>query len=72
MMRAERNWRRNGRGSVIGSARKSATRPSRPGSAKSSPVKPKAGKVRLYAPTRFVRDWVSRHYGDRVLAYWQA
>jgi len=32
----------------------------------------KAGKVRLYAPTRFVRDWVSRHYGDRVLAYWQS
>jgi chromosomal replication initiator protein len=32
----------------------------------------KAGKLRLYAPTRFVRDWVSRHYGDRVLAYWQA
>ena len=27
----------------------------------------KAGKLRLYAPTRFVRDWVSRHYGDRVL-----
>src|SRR4029453_5153248 len=22
--------------------------------------------------TRFVRDWVARHYGDRVLAYWQA
>src|SRR3981081_4792314 len=32
----------------------------------------KAGKIRLYAPTRFVRDWVARHYGDRVLAYWQA
>src|SRR3954452_21620259 len=32
----------------------------------------KAGKVRLYAPPRFVRDWVSRHYGDRVLAYWQS
>ncbi len=32
----------------------------------------KAGKLRLYAPTRFVRDWVGRHYGDRVLAYWQA
>ena len=32
----------------------------------------KAGKLRLYAPTRFVRDWVSRHYGDRVLAYWQS
>src|SRR6267378_8592120 len=31
-----------------------------------------AGKLRLYAPTRFVRDWVARHYGDRVLAYWQA
>lgn len=30
------------------------------------------GKLRLYAPTRFVRDWVARHYGDRVLAYWQA
>src|SRR5215470_67747 len=32
----------------------------------------KDGKLRLYAPTRFVRDWVARHYGDRVLAYWQA
>ena len=32
----------------------------------------KAGKLRLYAPTRFVRDWVGRHYGDRVLTYWQA
>jgi len=32
----------------------------------------KTGKLRLYAPTRFVRDWVSRHYGDRVLAYWQS
>ena len=32
----------------------------------------KAGKLRLYAPTRFVRDWVGRHYGDRVLAYCQA
>jgi len=31
-----------------------------------------SGKLRLYAPTRFVRDWVARHYGDRVLAYWQA
>ncbi len=71
-MRAERNLRHSGLGFVIGSARKSATRPSRPGSATSSPVKLKAGKVRLYAPTRFVRDWVSRHYGDRVLAYWQA
>jgi len=29
----------------------------------------KDGKLRLYAPTRFVRDWVARHYGDRVLAY---
>src|SRR5215510_4799067 len=36
------------------------------------PGEARAGKVRLYAPTRFVRDWVSRHYGDRVLAYWQA
>jgi len=32
----------------------------------------KDGRLRLYAPTRFVRDWVARHYGDRVLAYWQA
>src|SRR5215813_13360414 len=32
----------------------------------------RTGKLRLYAPTRFVRDWVSRHYGDRVLAFWQA
>ena len=35
-MRAERSWKRTGRASAIGSARKSATRPSRPGSAKSS------------------------------------
>ena len=32
----------------------------------------KDGKLRLYAPTRFVRDWVGRHYGDRVVAYWQS
>ena len=30
------------------------------------------GKLRLYAPTRFVRDWVARHFGDGVLTYWQA
>ncbi len=36
------------------------------------PGESKGGKVRLYAPPRFVRDWVSRHYGDRVLAYWHA
>src|SRR6476619_8457204 len=36
------------------------------------PGESKDGKVRLHAPTRFVRDWVSRHYGDRVLAYWQS
>src|SRR5580698_8837539 len=36
------------------------------------PGESKDGKLRLYAPTRFVRDWVSRHYGDRVLAYWQS
>src|SRR3981189_4016428 len=32
----------------------------------------KAGKLRLYAPTRFVRDWVARPYGGRGRAYWQA
>jgi hypothetical protein len=31
-----------------------------------------AGKVYLYAPTRFVRDWVGRHYGERLLDYWRA
>src|ERR1700760_4790148 len=36
------------------------------------PGESRDGKVRPYAPTRFVRDWVSRHYGDRVLAYWHA
>ena len=27
------------------------------------------GNLYLYAPTRFVRDWVDRHYGERVLAH---
>ena len=71
-LRAGRSSRRTGCASATGSARKSATRPSRPGSARSSWANLKAGKLRLYAPTRFVRDWVARHYGDRVLAYWQA
>jgi len=63
--------RRTGHASAIGSARKSRqgfqdlVREVELGELK-------AGKLRLYAPTRFVRDWVSRHYGDRVLAYWQS
>jgi chromosomal replication initiator protein len=30
-----------------------------------------AGKVRLCAPTRFMRDWVVTHYAERILALWQ-
>ncbi|MGD0026067.1 MAG: chromosomal replication initiator protein DnaA [Xanthobacteraceae bacterium] len=30
------------------------------------------GAVRLSVPTRFLRKWVQSHYGDRVLAQWQA
>ncbi len=29
------------------------------------------GTVRLSAPTRFMRDWVISHYGDRLRALWQ-
>ncbi len=29
-------------------------------------------RVRLTAPTRFMRDWVLSHYGERVRAIWQA
>jgi len=28
------------------------------------------GQVRLSAPTRFMRDWVATHYGDRIRALW--
>jgi chromosomal replication initiator protein len=28
--------------------------------------------VRLSVPTRFLRKWIQSHYGDRVLARWQA
>jgi chromosomal replication initiator protein len=30
------------------------------------------GLVELAAPTRFMRDWVSSHYGERVRAFWQS
>ena len=30
------------------------------------------GAVRLSVPTRFLRKWIQSHYGDRVLAQWQA
>ena len=29
------------------------------------------GTVRMTVPTRFMRDWVSAHYADRLCAFWQ-
>jgi chromosomal replication initiator protein len=29
------------------------------------------GRVRISVPTRFMRDWVLSHYGDRLRALWQ-
>ncbi len=29
------------------------------------------GGVKLTAPTRFMRDWVMSHYGERVRSFWQ-
>ncbi|MCZ6605107.1 MAG: chromosomal replication initiator protein DnaA, partial [Alphaproteobacteria bacterium] len=29
------------------------------------------GGVKLTAPTRFMRDWVMSHYGERVRTFWQ-
>ncbi len=29
------------------------------------------GMVYLQAPTRFIRDWVLSHYGERIRAFWQ-
>jgi chromosomal replication initiator protein len=29
------------------------------------------GKAVIIAPTRFLRDWVTTHYADRLLALWQ-
>jgi chromosomal replication initiator protein len=31
-----------------------------------------AGEVVVSAPTRFLRDWVTAHYADRLLALWRA
>ena len=31
-----------------------------------------AGEIHLAAPTRFIRDWVSDHYGDRIRELWRA
>jgi chromosomal replication initiator protein len=31
-----------------------------------------AGQAVITAPTRFLRDWVTAHYADRLLALWQA
>src|SRR5690348_17988700 len=28
------------------------------------------GRVRIGVPTRFLRDWVSQHYSDRIRALW--
>jgi chromosomal replication initiator protein len=30
------------------------------------------GQATIIAPTRFLRDWVTTHYSDRLLALWQA
>ncbi len=30
------------------------------------------GRVRIAAPTRFLRDWVAQHYADRLRALWNA
>ena len=30
------------------------------------------GLAHLQAPTRFMRDWVLSHYGERIRAFWQA
>ncbi len=30
------------------------------------------GMAHLQAPTRFMRDWVLSHYGERIRAFWQA
>ncbi|MGH6931741.1 MAG: chromosomal replication initiator protein DnaA, partial [Dongiaceae bacterium] len=30
------------------------------------------GEIKLAAPTRFIRDWISNHYTDRLLALWAA
>ncbi len=30
------------------------------------------GEVTVLLPTRFLRDWVRSHYGDRILKLWQA
>ncbi len=30
------------------------------------------GMAHLHAPTRFMRDWVLSHYGERIRAFWQA
>ncbi|MDP6830126.1 MAG: chromosomal replication initiator protein DnaA [Alphaproteobacteria bacterium] len=30
------------------------------------------GVAHLQAPTRFMRDWVLSHYGERIRAFWQA
>ncbi|MGH6930996.1 MAG: DnaA ATPase domain-containing protein, partial [Dongiaceae bacterium] len=30
------------------------------------------GEIKLAAPTRFIRDWISNHYADRLLALWAA
>ena len=29
-------------------------------------------RVQITAPTRFMRDWVMSHYGERISAFWQA
>ncbi len=30
----------------------------------------KGGEIVLFVPTRFMRDWVDRHYMDRIRKHW--
>jgi chromosomal replication initiator protein len=34
------------------------------------PYELREGKIRLCVPTRFLRDWVASHYGDRLKGLW--
>ncbi len=34
-------------------------------------IETEAGEIHLEAPTRFMRDWVKSHFGDRLFALWR-
>ncbi|MHA1113508.1 MAG: chromosomal replication initiator protein DnaA [Alphaproteobacteria bacterium] len=36
------------------------------------PVEVTDGRVRLAAPTRFLRNWVASHYADRIRSFWNS